>query len=156
MHEPVVLGADPGTAYGAYAVVGVRTRTIYVVEQFVDWKTVYTNLHPLFPHFVGTVIERISSRPGEGRVGGCAFCANYGGWQAVAEMLQVPYELVVPIKWQAKIGGRLVKKNSKARIAEVCKEKWPIHSIWGCRNKKELYGYTDALGIALYATHLYS
>ena len=151
-----VLGIDPGTVAGAYAVIGLEQPVVYGVYLFNGWPDVHNNLLPHYHAIVGSVVEKISSRPGEGRVGSCIFCANFGGWEAIAQIISAPTVSVVPRKWQSSVGGRAVKYRSKERIAEVCRELWPDLFIWQTKDKKKLYGYTDALGIALYARSLYT
>lgn len=152
----MILGVDPGTAAGAFAVIGLRDKHIYCAATFEDWLQVHSLLQPFYPYVHGAVIEQITTRPGEGRGGACKFCANYGGWQALAEIVAMKVELVVPRRWQSKVGGREVKYNSKNRIEQVCREVWPDSWVWNTSSKKKLHGLTDALGIALYGHYLFS
>lgn len=97
-----------------------------------------------------TVLEQVHAFPGQGVSSVFSFGANYGGWVATLEILEIPYQLVPPQKWQKAILGSFPKGESKLRALEFAQRRWPTLNL-----KKKDHGIVDALCIALYAMRLH-
>lgn len=150
-----VLGVDPGNESGAFAIL-TETRQIAELHSFTDWNTVGKLLARHKHDLIGAVVEAIATRPHENRVAACSFCGNYGGWQALVQILGIKHAFLPPIHWQPEVAGRRIPKGkSKETIAQTVMMLWPREERLQNISKKKLYGYTDALGIALRAYQIY-
>lgn len=138
-------GIDVG-ASGGYAI--FNTYGHIVTKKFTSFKEASEDFKSIGNKgFV--VLEQVSAMPGQGVKSMFSFGSNYGGWQALLEILQIPYQLVIPRKWQAAILGSFPKGESKVRALSFCQKRFPHLNL-----KKKDDGICDALCIALYAKHL--
>lgn len=136
------LGIDPGKT-GAWAVINEQ-------EDVVDNGPGDCFICMTFDYQPKTVLEQVHAFPGQGVSSVFSFGENYGGWKATLEILEIPYELATPQKWQKAILGAFPKGESKIRALEFAQKKWPKLNL-----KKKDHGLVDALCIALYAKRLF-
>lgn len=107
----LIVGVDPGlsgavgflNADGTYA--GVEDMPVVIAttgRKELDAAGLAETLRAYGPSCA--IVERVSSRPGEGAVGAFSFGATYGGILAVLAALQIPTALVAPAVWKRKAG----------------------------------------------------
>lgn len=107
----LICGIDPGVGGaigflntdGTYA--GVEDMPVVIAttgRKELDAAALAETLRAYGPS--GAIVERVSSRPGEGAVGAFSFGATYGGILAVLAALQIPTTLVQPAVWKRKAG----------------------------------------------------
>lgn len=97
-----------------------------------------------------TILEQVHAFPGQGVSSVFSFGTNYGGWIATLEILEIPYQLATPQKWQKVILGSFPKGESKIRALEFAQRMWPKLNLI-----RKDHGIVDALCIALYAKQLH-
>lgn len=97
-----------------------------------------------------TVLELVHSHPKQGVVSVFKFGSNFGGWKAALEILEYPYQLIPPQKWQKAILGSFPVGESKIRALEFAQKRWPTLKLI-----RKDHGLVDALCIALYARSLH-
>ncbi len=145
------IGIDPGKT-GGWAVLK-QDGSALAVGEFTWFRALPLTLKELlgetYSKRVQCILELVHSFPGQGVSSSFSFGQNFGGWQATLEILQIPYELVPPQKWQKAILGVFPKGESKERAFQFVQKKWPEISF-----KKKDHGIIDALCMALYAKRL--
>jgi len=98
-----VVGIDPG-GHGAVSIVSLdgRDRVAYGFEKYTphDLK----NILNYYTEFLGVsltaFIEEVHAMPRDGKVQAFSFGKNYGFWLGLLTGLNIPYETVIPLKWQ--------------------------------------------------------
>lgn len=99
-------------------------------------------------HFV--VIEKASSRPGQGVSSVFSFGEGFGMWQGLLAGLFMSYEVVTPQKWKAAVLGGTTKDKQAA--IEYVSRRYPTVSLLATpRSKVPHDGMADALCLAVYA-----
>ncbi len=103
----------------------------------------------LFPYRNGRAIaflENVHSMPGEGVSSSFKFGTGFGMWRGILSAYKIPYSLVSPQSWRAKVmPGR---KGGKELSLERCRELFPGYKNLFTRAKDD--GRADALLIAEY------
>jgi len=91
-------------------------------------------------------IEKVSARPGQGVSSMFSFGTNYGQWQGLLAAYCIPYEFVIPRKWQTVLdsGGG----DTKTRSLSWARRRFPELDL----SRKRDDGKADALGLAVYAS----
>lgn len=145
------VGIDVGKTGGWAILTG--DGSFHSMESFKSYKEFKRKLEYFgssFPKRFFTVLEQVSAMPGQGVTSMFSFGQNYGGWQALLEILEMPYQLSTPQKWQKAILGTFPKGQSKDRALAFVQRRWPELNL-----KKKDHGIVDALCIALYARELH-
>lgn len=138
------IGIDPGVT-GGWAIVRADG-SLHSYEQFIDWKsTSKTLVTALKEDTVMAALEKVHSMPRDGGKSAFTFGANFGGWLALLESLNVSHALVPPQTWQKAMLGSFPKGESKARALEYVSRRYPDTEFF-----KSKHGINDAVCIALY------
>ncbi len=143
------MGIDPGKT-GGWAIIN-EIGNVVACKEFTSFKDVRFAIGEVLGvvHKLFTVLEHVHSFPGQGVKSMFTFGQNYGGWQAALELLELPYELIVPKVWQKEIIGSVPKGMAKKYALAYAQKRWPELNL-----KKKDDGIADALCIALYAKRL--
>lgn len=157
----VYLGIDPGVS-GAYAIIDRHAPRS--VSDFTDFKGIYNELKNQAVTFA--YLEEVHIVKGSNAKSAKTFMANFGGWIALLNILDIPYLLKGPTIWQAATCGAVQKisikditdKKIKDRMKYEHKKKVKAKSIefanryWRNLNLKPSEdGKADALNMAIYA-----
>ncbi len=136
--------SDPGVT-GGWAVINDQADLVESAP-FSSWKNIHSILKDLNSHDkLCFALEHVHAMPKQGVSSTFSFGANYGGWQALLEILELSYILVTPQKWQKAILGSFPKGESKKRAFEYLTRRYPATKFL-----KGDHGVVDALCIALY------
>lgn len=130
-----ILGIDPG-AHGGFCFRDTRH------ESYID---VYS-YNKLTPHDIAGIIkvekditricgnqikayiEEVHSMPRDGKASAFSFGKNYGMWLGILTALGIPYEEVLPVKWQSalklRVRGLEYSKKKKA-LKEIAQKRFP-------------------------------
>lgn len=138
-------GIDPGAVSGAYAVIGSDGVPTFTAD-FTNWRDAYEFLAP-FENCTDILflLEAVHGNPLRGAKSTFSFGANFGGWEALLQVLNVPYVLIPPQRWQKAILGSFPKGESKNRAYDFATKRWPTMPF-----KRKQTGIIDALCMALY------
>ncbi len=130
-----VLGIDPG-AHGGFCFRDTSH------EQYAD---VYA-FNKLTPHDIAGIIqnekeickicgmqikayiEEVHSMPRDGKASAFSFGKNFGMWLGILTALGIPYEEVLPAKWQAGLKLRvrgMDYRDKKKALKEIAQKKFP-------------------------------
>lgn len=160
----IVIGVDPGIS-GAVAVwkngewnfydtptVKLGQRTRLDTAGLVDIVRPYHAAH-FHPH---AFLEAVHTHPQEGPVGAFTFGRSLGVWEGILAGLEVPYTLVPPQSWKAKMMTGLPKEKgaSITRLLQLYPQLSPQLDRRRDHNRADaaliaLYGVRFILGIAL-------
>jgi len=96
-----ILGIDPGASGGIAWISedGTHVRAAKMPDTNHD----LANILQEYPSRLA-ILERVSSRPGQGVSSTFKFGTNFGLIQGVLSALVIPYELVTPTVWQKAMG----------------------------------------------------
>ena len=101
------------------------------------------------------VVEKASTRPGQGIASSGKFMEGAGFIRGVLQTLHIPFEITPPPKWKRLYGANLGREYSyaekKAKDIEICKRLFPNVSLKKtpkCRTDSD--GMADALLICEY------
>lgn len=125
----MILGIDPGLSGGM--VVLSRTGEVVLVVPFIKYTPhdIAGYLEPL--DIDQAFLEGVNAFPKQGVTSVFKFGTNYGWWQGVLTVLQIPFQRVYPLKWQTamncRTGGN--KNISKARAQELFPALKVTHAI---------------------------
>lgn len=136
------IGIDPGKT-GGIAVIDSSGEKMFS-QPFTSWidvKKIIAN----YGSESTVCLEQVSSMPRQGVKSTFTFGMNFGGWIAALEILNVPYILVPPGRWQKAILGSFPKGESKARALSYVQRRYPAVEF-----RKKDSGVVDALCLALY------
>jgi len=61
------------------------------------------------------MLEKVNSTPNDGHVGAFRFGINYGQWQGLLSGLKVPFEMVAPVTWHARLVRKEIAGTPKER-----------------------------------------
>lgn len=149
----VFIGIDPGKS-GAIAFLDNRQRIL--IYDFPD-QTAVTTLRSIAEYRttgrVNAVIEKVSARPGQGVVSMFRFGTNYGEWIGRLTALGIPYDLVVPQKWQKAVMDSGRQKDKKKASLERARRLFP--QAQSLLTRKKDHNRADALLIAEYCRRQY-
>lgn len=129
----MILAIDPGNL-GGLAFLGTRDSTLLALysmplteslsaghtRHFIDGERVAQLVQQYQP--VCAVVERVSSRPGQGVAGVFAFGRGVGVLEGVLQALGIPISYVVPQVWKRHHG--LIKQPKRASL-EMARELYP-------------------------------
>ena len=112
-----------------------------VVDKDVDAASLAEMLRRLKPDFA--VVEKVSSRPGEGVSSAFKFGSGWGIVRGVIAALGVPMRLVTPQRWKKSMGLDADKEKSRA----MALRKWPSRSELFARKKDHGRAEAALLGL---------
>jgi hypothetical protein len=149
------IGIDPGMS-GAYVLLDELGYT--AILDWVDVLTTHFNISIWMGlwNVVGTWMEKVTITPGDSKRSGATFMKHVGEWQAVLQMLGLPYNTVRPSTWMMRRVPAKKSRTDKPSIKYVM-DNYPQlvkpASIGGILGPKGGLkdGRTDALCIAEYA-----
>lgn len=99
-----LVGIDPG-GHGAVSIVSLdgKDRTAYAFNKYTkhDLKNILIHYRDFLDVPLMAYIEEVHSMPNNGRVQAFSFGENYGFWLGLLTGLDIPYETVLPVKWQS-------------------------------------------------------
>jgi crossover junction endodeoxyribonuclease RuvC len=125
----IILGIDPGIS-GGMAILAIDKSSANAVAFA---KTTPHDITGLLRHakISKAYIEAVHSMPKQGVASTFKFGMNYGVWQGLLIGLGIPFERVVPAKWQLAMGCRTRgdKNISKHRAQELFPRLQVTHAI---------------------------
>lgn len=139
-----VLGIDPGVTGGIaflWPDGKLVADDIPVVDGEVNIDRLVTEIKLCNPHVA--IVERASSRPGQGVSSTFKYGAAYGALRAACVVLGIPHHLVSPAKWKKHF--LLDKDKEKSRGLAI--RLWPGAK---CFDRKKDHGRAEAALIAKY------
>ncbi len=124
--DDLYLGVDPGKS-GAFAIVDADGAFVEAMRLDQPLQDIARWLGSNFPRIRFAMLERVSSRPGQGVSSTFKFGQSFGHCEALLAAYCIPHELVTPTTWQRKMkclsGGD--KKVTKAAALRL----WPKDKI---------------------------
>lgn len=161
------IGIDPG-ASGAIAFIDEHIESAEVYDFDDDYALILLRQYAVEGNRpIHAVLEKVSAMPKQGVVSMFNFGVNFGIWQGRLQTLQIPFDLMTPQKWKAKVMDsvtlyKTVKKKNK-ETGKVTHEKVVDKERTSLRRAKMLFpelverlqrvkdnGRADALLIARY------
>jgi crossover junction endodeoxyribonuclease RuvC len=146
----MILGIDPGLS-GGYAMIldgeVVAARPMPVEGGLIQIGTIAAILGAVERRKL-VIIEKVHSMPGQGVASMFKFGTGFGQLIGMCQALNVPFQLVTPQAWKAKVLAGTTK-DKEAAIAFV-RSRYPTVSIVppGCRVPHD--GVADAVCLAHY------
>lgn len=145
-----ILGVDPGVTGGIAFYFPdepgrITAEDIPNAGGEVDTDTLAARIRQLAPTMA--VIERASSRPGQGVSSTFKYGAAYGALRAIVSVLHIPAHLVTPARWKGYFRLSADKELSRARALQL----WPGA---GCFARKKDHGRAEAALIARYGAEV--
>jgi len=122
----LIVSIDPGNS-GGLAFLGTRAARLLSLHSMPlretdstgrsRWMIDSEHIAQLMREYrpVCAVVERVSSRPGQGVAGMFAFGRGFGAIEGVLEALGIPITYVAPVVWKRHHG--LLKQDKKASLA---------------------------------------
>jgi hypothetical protein len=149
----MIIGIDPGQK-GAFVAIDASTHKIKAIGRSVTAADLHEFLSFLDPEHV--ILEKAQSMPRQSVKSTFTYAQGYGELIGVLTCLRIPYTLIRPAIWTAKLHIGTSDGEPKARSAEAFCRLFP-ESIVSIRTPKgKLHdGVVDAALIALYgARHI--
>ena len=141
----ICIGIDPGVS-GALAVLREGRKAQVVTWDPESYKDALMAVSVAGEGAVAC-LERVHAMPKQGVSSMFRFGENYGYIRGLLEACGIPYELVLPQKWQREFG--VTDKNSSV---EICRRLFPDVSLRRTEKcKRDHDGMSDALLLAEYA-----
>lgn len=102
------------------------------------------------------VLEHVWSSPGWGHAGAFTFGKSFGALEAYLVSFEVPYELVVPVKWQNVMQCRTPKeRRDELGHADKNINKARAAALFERQGFKVTHAIADALLLAAYCRHVF-
>ena len=150
------IGIDPGLASGAIAYledgrpVEWMTLPRLSKKDHLDWRAIAEWIEER-PKIDLAVLEKVSSRPGEGVRSVFNFGGAFHGLHATLQILGVPYELSTPRRWKKSVLAGLDTSEKSSSVAYV-RRRWPSVDLRPTpRSRKDSDNIADAICIAAFA-----
>jgi hypothetical protein len=142
------IGIDPGKTGGWAVTNGTGEHVLSRAFEKSSYKDFMeeTDLLRTDNEVVLVALEQVQAMPGQGVSSMFTFGANYGGWLATLQLLNLRHVLVRPQAWQKAILGAIPKGESKPRALLYAQRMFP-----GLRLLKKDSGIVDALLISYWA-----
>ena len=152
----LILGVDPGSVSGAYAVID-RDGNLLQVDDLptissgkLRWVDGPALLSRLVEIKVGrpmcAVVERQGARPGQGLSSTFTSATAFGSLLAILQITGCSIELVTPASWKAALGGLSKDKNASLDRARLL---YPSASL----DRKKDHGRAESILLCHYALH---
>lgn len=100
------------------------------------------------------VLEHAQAFPREGAVTSFLFGQGFGVWQAALVALKIPFEVVVPRKWQKEILAGISGSDTKEQARLFLQRRHPEIPVIMPRCRVPHPGVVDAACMALYAARI--
>lgn len=141
----IYIGIDPGKS-GAWAAINGNGQPV-ISSEFAGFTSFADEIALLKKAYTIrlVVLEQVHAMPRQGVSSMFTFGANYGGWQATLELLELPTLLVRPQAWQKALLGAMPKGESKPRALAYINRLYPTLHL-----KKSQHGLVDAFCLAEY------
>lgn len=132
---PYILGIDPGVSGGAVilnpdgeVMAVLKFETEGAAAEWLGCRLGYVSVDgdvtPLHAY-----LEKVQAFPGQGRSSMFTFGANYGFWRGLLQAHRIPFETVLPTRWQAGLGIKKGKTEEKVawknRLKQKARELFP-------------------------------
>jgi hypothetical protein len=123
-----ILGIDPGKS-GGYAFISLsgdmEKEHVFALEHGTE-KDAIEVLREFQPHIKKAYLEHVWGRATDGPGRSFKFGANFGGWRWALMTLDIPFDLVVPTKWQRSLkcltkGDKNVSKGKAQQLYPLIK-----------------------------------
>lgn len=126
-NENCIVGIDPGSASGSYAVLTLDGKVLFT--GCFKKKSPHDFKNDMKLSIIGSIalvwVEKVGAMPGQGIVSAFHFAENFGMIQGVLATLEVPHEIIRPLEWQRLLGIKpRVKKNKKKGITGESTTEW--------------------------------
>ena len=104
----VYIGIDPGQSGGIAIIHNGRAggANVEAMKMPATERDLCEALRPYQGYPAHAVLERVWSSPGWGHVGAFKFGLSYGAVRATLTCLDIPFDEVLPVKWQTVLGCR--------------------------------------------------
>lgn len=155
----ICVGIDPGLD-GAVAVLRGDQLELHVTpvlaaakggKRVFDLAGMRSILVRALPDLV--VIEKVSSRPGQGVSSVFSFGRGYGNWEGLLVGLGMPFQAVTPQSWQkAVLSG--TARDKQAAIETISRRFPGVSLLKSPRSTKPHDGFADSACLAIYARQL--
>jgi len=122
-----IIGIDPGT-HGALSVVNLTgdKREVYAFSKHTDHdlRIILEDLAALYD--CRAYLEEVHAMPRDGKVQAFNFGNNFGFWRGLLTGLKIPYESVIPLKWQngLKLKLRKLEYRQKKNALKGYAQQW--------------------------------
>ena len=150
------IGIDPGKT-GAYAIMTVHKDVFKVdVYDFTTFKEAAEHISTARDGSKNTVaiLEKVHAFPGQGVTSMFNFGANYGGWQALLDILDISHMLKAPQSWQKGLLSKADGINTKEQSLVSARRLFPDMQPYLKRKKDN--GRADAMLIAWHAFQVWA
>ena len=148
----IYIGIDPGLS-GALAVISPKGAYAITFDEDDYIDALKSCVQENGAGSVRAVVEHVGAMPKQGVASTFKFGTNFGWIQGVLAALEIPYELVRPLKWKREFSCTSDKNTS----IEVAKRMFPAVSLLATpRCKKPHDGMAEALLMAEYCRRNFS
>jgi crossover junction endodeoxyribonuclease RuvC len=126
----MIAGIDPGQQ-GAIAFISAQGDLVEVIEfsRYTE-HDIAEELRLSHDYIERAYIEKVASRPGQGVKSTFKFGTNYGFWLGLLTAFRIPYEQIVPRRWQTVMncltGGN--KNITKAKAQQLYPHERIVHA----------------------------
>lgn len=148
----IYIGIDPGKGGGLAAICGSSVMATSMPESDVELGKWLVDVSEI--DGIGNcrcVVEHVGPMPGQGVTSMFTFGSQFGRVLMACALLEIPFELARPQKWQKELGLRSAKKESyaerKKRLKLAAERLWP--------NAKVTLKTADALLLAEYCRRVF-
>ena len=122
------IGIDPGISGGLAVFEGLETKIVSCPSTVKDMADI------LMPYKgrqdAAIAIESVHSFPGQGVVSTFKFGMNYGQWLGILSMINIPYQLITPHRWQKFYGSMPKEKNlRKTHLKNLAQQRAPLLKV---------------------------
>lgn len=143
----IILGVDPGSASGAWAIYNSTTPDMIFAEDMplvgkeVNFDALSERIRWMQPTLA--IIEKVNGYGGQGGSASFKFGVSYGVVLGIVAALVIPMRRPTPAVWKKAMGLTSDKERSRARAIE----RWPGA---GCFTRKKDDGRAEAALLALW------
>lgn len=124
-----IIGIDPGVS-GTMSIVNLNgdCREVYAFSKYTehDLRIVLEDFATL--HECKAFLEEVHAMPRDGKKQAFSFGNNFGFWRGLMTGLKIPYEPIIPLKWQnglkLKLRG-LEYKQKKNKLKGIAQQWYP-------------------------------
>lgn len=145
----MIIGIDPGKS-GGIATITLDGQTAFAEKIPKTERDACDLLRSLKAEAVFLYLEKVAAMPGQGVSSTFNFGMNYGFLRGLITALEIPFEEVLPSKWQGALSCRPRKKSSKTEHKNALKQK--AQQLFP--RIKMTHAIADALLIAEYGRRL--
>jgi len=146
----IIVAGDPGNK-GAICVLDTESASAEFVLLGKSPREIYCELQDILSkkRSYSAYLEDVHSLPGMSAKSNFGFGKSVSKIQTILDILEVPYTLVQPKKWQKVLGVTGKGKDIKHNVANIVTKLYPDISVYGPRGGLQ-DGKSDSLAIAHY------